>query len=266
MGTCFVIQPFDNGGSFDKRFDETLKPAIVETGLEAYRVDRDPKVNIVIESIEENIDNSEVVLADISEDKPNVWFELGLAMKSRKGVILICSVKRGDKFPFDVQHRKIIKYNTESQGDFDKLKTEIRDRIKSLLDERTTLNKLSSQPLIADTKGLAQHEAIIIASIARNLEHNDDNILYSTIKEDAERQGLTKIAISIGLNSLVEKDMIEYIKKPVASFGIVYNSNAYKLKPKGWEWLRENQNKLVLNVPDKEDISHRSSSDEEIPF
>ncbi|MCL4428066.1 MAG: hypothetical protein M1276_03625, partial [Deltaproteobacteria bacterium] len=139
MGTCFVIQPFDNGGSFDKRFNETLKPAIVETGLKAYRVDEDPKVSIIIESIEENIDNSEVVLADISEDNPNVWFELGLAIKSKKDVILICSANRGDKFPVDVQHRKIIKYNTQSQSDFDKLKTEIKDRINLVLNKKTTL-------------------------------------------------------------------------------------------------------------------------------
>jgi len=45
VARCFVIQPFD-GGKFDNRYDDVLKPAIQTTGLEAYRVDRDPKVSV----------------------------------------------------------------------------------------------------------------------------------------------------------------------------------------------------------------------------
>ena len=54
MQTCFIIQPFDKG-KFDKRFEDTFRPAIEEAGLEAYRVDQDPNVEIPIEAIEEGI-------------------------------------------------------------------------------------------------------------------------------------------------------------------------------------------------------------------
>ena len=63
MSTCFVIQPFDQG-PFDKRFDDIFQPAISAAGLEAYRVDRDPRVSIPIEEIEPGIRNAEVCLAD----------------------------------------------------------------------------------------------------------------------------------------------------------------------------------------------------------
>ena len=49
--TCFVIQPFD-GGPYDKRYDEIIGPAIVAAGLTPYRVDRDRKVDNVIEHIQ----------------------------------------------------------------------------------------------------------------------------------------------------------------------------------------------------------------------
>ena len=65
MPTCFVIQPFDSG-KFDKRFDDVYKPAIEAAGLDAYRVDRDPKVEIAIEAIEEGIRNSAICLADVT--------------------------------------------------------------------------------------------------------------------------------------------------------------------------------------------------------
>jgi hypothetical protein len=45
MPTCFVVQPFDRG-KFDKRFEDTFRPAIESAGLEAYRVDRDPYVEV----------------------------------------------------------------------------------------------------------------------------------------------------------------------------------------------------------------------------
>ena len=54
MGTCFVMQPFDNG-EYDKRYDDVIAPAIDDCDLEPYRVDRDPSVSIPIEEIETGI-------------------------------------------------------------------------------------------------------------------------------------------------------------------------------------------------------------------
>jgi hypothetical protein len=72
MQTCFVIQPFD-AAKFDKRFDDVYKPAIKDAGLDAYRVDRDPGVEVPIDAIEEGIRTAAICLADITTDNPNVW-------------------------------------------------------------------------------------------------------------------------------------------------------------------------------------------------
>ncbi len=128
MSTCFVIQPFD-GSSFDKRYEDILIPAIKDANLEPYRVDRDPRVSIPIEDIQNGIKNADVCLADITLDNPNVWFELGFAIASQKEVVLICSEDRKSKFPFDVQHRMIITYSSASPRDFDRLRNQITDRL-----------------------------------------------------------------------------------------------------------------------------------------
>jgi len=124
MGTCFVIQPFD-GGPFDKRYEDIFVPAIAAAELEPYRVDRDPRVSIPIEEIEAGIRASDACLADITKDNPNVWYELGYAIASQKEVVLVCSKERASKFPFDVQHRTIIHYSTDSPRDFEELKERI---------------------------------------------------------------------------------------------------------------------------------------------
>jgi hypothetical protein len=113
-----VIQPFDNGGRFDKRYRDVLEPAIRDAGLEPYRVDVDPSVSVPIEAIQSGIRRAAVCLADITLDNPNVWFELGYALASDKQMCLVCSEERTSKYPFDVQHRSIIKYRIESKADF----------------------------------------------------------------------------------------------------------------------------------------------------
>ena len=114
MPTCFVIQPFD-AGKFDKRFDDVYEPAVKAAGLEAYRVDRDPSVEVAIDAIEDGIKNAAVCLADITTDNPNVWYELGFAFASGRPVVMVCSNERiGHKYPFDIQHRAVITYKPES--------------------------------------------------------------------------------------------------------------------------------------------------------
>lgn len=132
MPICFVIQPFD-GGKFDRRYDDTFRPAIKEIGLEAYRVDQDPAVEVLIDEIERKIRDATVCLADISTDNPNVWYELGYAFALRKKVLIVCSEEREGPFPFDIQHRAVVRYRTGSGSDYEELGGKIVKRMKSLL-------------------------------------------------------------------------------------------------------------------------------------
>ena len=63
---------------------------------------KDPSVSVPIDDIELGIENSEVCLAEISTDNPNVWYELGYAIASKREVFLLCSKnERKTHFPFD---------------------------------------------------------------------------------------------------------------------------------------------------------------------
>ena len=132
MPTCVVIQPFDDEN--DKRYKEVYKPALEEARVEPYRVDHDPKVEVPIETLEERIRKSDICLADITTDNPNVWYELGFAFGVGCPVVMICKEARLDKLPFDVRHRAVIKYATESPSDFEHLRTEIVNRVTATLD------------------------------------------------------------------------------------------------------------------------------------
>jgi len=142
MKKCFVIQPFD-GGKFDKRYKDIFAPAIKDANLEPYRVDEDYSVQIPIQDIEKGIRDSLICLVDITLDNPNVWYELGYAFSLGKPVVLVCSDERTSKFPFDIQHRSIIRYSSASLSDYNKLKNNITSRLKAYLSNPDKIQEIS---------------------------------------------------------------------------------------------------------------------------
>ena len=88
-----------------------------------------------IDRIEEGIREATICLADITTDNPNVWYELGYAFAVDRSVIMVCGEERSGRLPFDIQHRTVIKYTSESKGDFDSLGQKISERASKLLEK-----------------------------------------------------------------------------------------------------------------------------------
>ncbi len=242
MSTCFVIQPFD-GADFDSRYEDVLAPAIRKAGLEPYRVDRDPKVSIPIQDIESGIRESRLCLADITLDNPNVWFELGFAIASRKEVVLICSEQRQSRFPFDVQHRSIISYSTKAPRDFEMLKDKITERVTALLQKAETLLAASDVSAVRRIEGLDQQEVVALAALGENINTTDDAATVYQIRRDMENYGFTRFATTIALKTLQDKGLIHGAETtdqegdPVA---------IYALTTEGWDWILANKGEFVL--------------------
>lgn len=258
MGTCFVIQPFDRG-KYDKRYDDVFSPAIRAAGLEPYRVDHDPSVSIPIDDIQKGIEASTACLADITTDNPNVWFELGYAIAAQKEVVLVCSDERTSKFPFDVQHRSIIKYITESSSDYDQLRTKIESRIKAMLQRREKMGEVAQIQSAANVEGLDQHEIAVLVSVAEQVEDPSGTVSSWLIREAMEKAGFTQIATTLGLKALLDKEMLKGVEEEN------YDNTrymAYRVTNYGMNWLLQNRESLVLTrhtpppgIPPNDDIA-----------
>ena len=131
---CFIIQPLSD--KYIKRCDDTYKPAIEEAGLVHYRVDEDyHAIKLKINVIKEEIQKAAVCLADITEDNPNVWYEVGFADGQNIPVVMICEELKRETLPFDINQRDINFYGTSSQSDWQKLRQEITNRLKIAITE-----------------------------------------------------------------------------------------------------------------------------------
>ena len=203
MPICFVIQPFDDD-KFDRRYDDTFRPAIEEIGLEAYRVDQDPSVEVPIDEIERKIRDATACLADISTNNPNVWYELGYAFAMNKKVLMVCSDEREGTFPFDIQHRTVVEYETGSSSDFEKLKGEIMKRMGSLISRK-------KKEEVAQVKGgelegrLSDLEVRVIGIAAETRPIPDEWMSSRELAEAVTSRGITGVGFGLTFQKLVRR-------------------------------------------------------------
>ena len=202
------MQPFD-GGTFDKRYDSVFAPAINAAGIEPYRVDHDPSVSVPIQDIEKGIKDSDICFADITTDNPNVWFELGFALAIPRDVVLVCSEERTSRYPFDVQHRTIIKYKIGAPQDFEELKGKITKRIQAVLKKSEEIGRVTSLSVVKDTEGLNQHELVALVTVMQNSFLSQGYVPAWQVKNDMNSAGFTNIAVGIALKTLAAKGMVE---------------------------------------------------------
>lgn len=260
MQDCFIIQPFDSG-EFDKRFHEIIEPALENAGLHAYRVDQDPNVDITIDAIEEQISKAAICLADISLDNPNVWYELGYAFAVGRPVILICSDTRGGRFPFDIQHRSIITYRSESVSDFEELKRKITEKASALLTKSVSLKQVAETEQVAPTEGISHHEILVLAIIAADTAVPNTKTSVFSLQKDAEKSGLTSMGFGLALRRLLRR---KYAQTFEADDGDGYGTyTAAELTDLGWEWVEKNERYFILHKKNKPSTV---GLDDDIPF
>ncbi len=240
MDLCFVMQPFDKG-KFDKRFDDVFSPAIKEAGLKPYRVDRDPTVSVPIEKIEKEIQSSRMCLAEITSDNPNVWFELGYAIAARKDVVLVCSKERETPFPFDVRHRTIIEYKTDSSSDFRSLKDAIVSKIAAILETESTLGSLVRLTATETFEGLEGFEIATLVSVGSQHPDPHGGIGSFRIQKEMESAGFARIATTLGLSRLCTKGFLE-------SFEGYDQEYLYRVSNSGLNWLCANTDKINMRA------------------
>lgn len=109
---AFVLMPFD------KAFDDIYKIGIKETanslGILAERVDEQIFREGILERIYRQIELADLIVADMTGQNPNVFYEVGYA--HAKGKLCILLTQNADDIPFDLKHHRHIVYGN-SIGD-----------------------------------------------------------------------------------------------------------------------------------------------------
>ena len=123
---CFVVCPIsDDGSEIRKRSDQLLKhiitPACLECGFdEPERVDLIANPNSITDKILKCLKDYDLVIVDLTDHNPNVFYELGYRVSLNKPVIQLKS--KTDTIPFDVANINTLDYNLGDLDDVERTK------------------------------------------------------------------------------------------------------------------------------------------------
>ena len=194
---CFVAQPFDKA-MFDDRYCDIIEPVVNACGLACYRVDWDSSAEVPVRIMEERIAQASLIIVEITNDNPNVWYELGYASALNKPIIMVCSDERQPPYPFDIQHKNILTYCTKSPRDFERYRQDLTRAIRA----RYKGTEDASHPVV-----LTEEEMLLLKFIARDQK----NIHAITPEEKILRSRMDQDMVLDCLRALTSGGYLEYI-------------------------------------------------------
>ncbi|TXI21727.1 MAG: DUF4071 domain-containing protein [Nitrosomonas sp.] len=119
---AFVAMPFgikkDNQGNlidFNRIYSELIQPALRTAGLQPLRADEEHRTGDIRTDMFQELLLADLVIADITLDNPNVWYELGIRHGLRaRGVVLICGGEISTAF--DLYTDRKLRYHIKAEG------------------------------------------------------------------------------------------------------------------------------------------------------
>lgn len=120
----FVVMPFTP--DFDDVYDLGIHEVVVSFGHSCQRVDEIEFVGDIMSKIYESITNARLIIAEVSVENPNVYYELGYAHALEKPVVLL--TKDISSAPFDLSGQNHIVYRNIVD-----LRKKLKNRLSSIL-------------------------------------------------------------------------------------------------------------------------------------
>jgi transcriptional regulator with AAA-type ATPase domain len=112
---CFVLMPFADQNDLQAVYNEHIKNVIEnKCGLRCERADDIYDISGIMQSVWESINKATLIIADLTQRNPNVFYELGIAHTLGKPVIII--TQSMDFVPFDLRHLRCILYGYTPKG------------------------------------------------------------------------------------------------------------------------------------------------------
>jgi hypothetical protein len=137
---CFVVMPFSETTKehtkeyWTKHFEDFLQPLIEEhPELEAVR--SKPLRQEILKDIVTHLVTCAIVVADITDLNPNVFWELGVRQSFKHGTVVIA--EEGTKAPFDIFAKSILFYYPRNHVENAKFTRDFKDALKDCVENPT---------------------------------------------------------------------------------------------------------------------------------
>jgi hypothetical protein len=133
--TCFVICPIGDEGTdirkwSDLTFNYIIKPVAEKFGYKTIRADHIKEPGMITSQIIDQLLESQLIIADLTNNNPNVFYELAIRHFTQKPYIQM--IKSGQKIPFDIHGMRTVFFDIDLEH-AEIAKVELSEQIESMV-------------------------------------------------------------------------------------------------------------------------------------
>lgn len=165
---------------YNSYYPAIFRPALEAAGYNVSRADDVFTPRPIMLDIQESIIDADLILCEMSERNPNVFYELGLSHAIGKPVILVS--RQEEDIPFDLRHIRVIVYDYSRAG----WEAKLRESITAAATAITDTTEIWPPPLTASRNRHSRLRALA-NEIAFNLSEIDTFLSQGYAIDEADR-------------------------------------------------------------------------------
>ena len=199
---AFVVMPFDE--DFDLIYQDLIQPPFEAAGYHVVRADDITNQRNILHDIVVQLHDSDLIVADLTDTNPNVYYELGLAHGLERNVVLLS--QHPSDTPFDLRSYRMIEYGTR----WDKF-ADAKKRLTEFARDAADGKIVFGNP-VSDYRPRARAAATPPAAVADVTED-------SKTEEDEDQPGLLDSGVAIQDGFEKATDLTGSIAKHIEGLG-----------------------------------------------
>lgn len=179
-GFCFVISPIGDPNSptrlrTEKVAAHIILPATKAAGYAEENVKRADQLHlpgIITSQVIDRLMDAELVIADLTDHNPNVFYELAVRHAKRAPIVLL--IEKGQPIPFDLIPNRVIHYDLNDWNSPRRCVEELHQQIEAVLqDPASAYNPISAAIDLANLSASSDPLGQIVATLLPRLEALD---------------------------------------------------------------------------------------------
>lgn len=201
---ALVFMPFSK--DFDVIYSRGIKPACEEAGCRCERLDEQYFTRTFQEQLNDQISKADIIIADLTNEKGNVFYEVGYAHARKKEVILLAQEEK--EIPFYLKYYQVIIYENNST---DKLKEDLAGKIHWAIEE-SGIQTHPEEILSTQAKEIIK-KIVATGQEKFNVVISRGEVFLQFYREGTRIQIYNRDTIQDDLNKLVKLGLLIYVRQ-----------------------------------------------------
>lgn len=241
---AFVIMPFHE--PFNSYYTQIYKPALESVSYIPSRADDVFTPRPIMLDIQASICEADLILCEMSERNPNVFYELGLAHAIGRPAILVA--RKEDDIPFDLRHIRTVVYDYSLPGWENKLKQSVASAAIAVNEK----SEVWPPPLLSIHNNSSQALEVLMKELQDILAHQQLQLrskVIITLTSEKESRQLPVELSRADLNRAEIIGRIGIFTSPNMRFSLKYLNTSEFLKRINEIKADQSGGDVVLTIP-----------------